>query len=87
MAKPNYAFAKRQRDIAKKQKKEEKRRLKAETKQKPAEGEEPLQQPADETTDAWFSIVYRVQRLHLYESDIILIVISLFSWEQHDQLD
>ena len=33
MAKPNYAFAKRQRDIAKKQKKEEKKRLKAEAQQ------------------------------------------------------
>jgi hypothetical protein len=30
MAKPNYAFAKRQRDLAKKQKQEEKRRRKAE---------------------------------------------------------
>lgn len=29
MAKPNYAFAKRQRDLAKKQKKEEKRQRKA----------------------------------------------------------
>lgn len=32
MAKPNYAFAKRQRDLAKKQKKEEKRLRKAEAK-------------------------------------------------------
>jgi hypothetical protein len=30
MAKPNYAFAKRQRDLAKKQKKEEKRQRKLE---------------------------------------------------------
>ncbi len=30
MAKPNYAFAKRQRDLAKKQKKEEKKRRKQE---------------------------------------------------------
>jgi len=30
MAKPNYSFAKRQRDLAKKQKQEEKRRKKAE---------------------------------------------------------
>jgi len=30
MAKPNYAFARRQRDLAKKQKQEEKRRRKAE---------------------------------------------------------
>jgi len=29
LAKPNYAFAKRQRDLAKQQKKEEKRRKKA----------------------------------------------------------
>ena len=33
MAKPNYAFAKHQRDLAKKKKKEEKRRLKAEARQ------------------------------------------------------
>ena len=31
MAKPNYAFARRQRDLAKKQKQEEKRRRKAGT--------------------------------------------------------
>ena len=31
MAKPNYAYAKRQRDLAKKQKKEEKRQRKAGT--------------------------------------------------------
>jgi hypothetical protein len=33
LAKPNYAFAKRQRDLAKKQKKEAKRQRKAETDQ------------------------------------------------------
>ncbi|MCL4799275.1 MAG: hypothetical protein KJ025_06785 [Burkholderiales bacterium] len=33
MAKPNYAFAKRQRDLAKKQKRDEKRRRKAAGKQ------------------------------------------------------
>lgn len=33
MAKPNYAFAKRQRDLAKKQKKEAKRQKKAEAAQ------------------------------------------------------
>lgn len=40
MAKPNYAFAKRQRDLAKKQKKEEKRLRKAaaQPEQRPAEG-------------------------------------------------
>lgn len=45
MAKPNYQFAKRQRDLAKKQKKEEKRLRKA------AQGEQPLpnlnEQPQD----------------------------------------
>jgi len=33
MGRPNYAFAKHQRDLAKKKKKEEKRRLKAEARQ------------------------------------------------------
>jgi len=38
VAKPNYAFARRQRDLAKKQKKEEKRRRKlAEHQEQPAE--------------------------------------------------
>jgi hypothetical protein len=40
MAKPNYSFAKRQRDLAKKQRKEEKRQRKAATQsaeQSPAE--------------------------------------------------
>lgn len=45
MAKPNYAFAKRQRDLAKKQKKEEKSRRKseraAETPAAPAGGTTP----------------------------------------------
>ena len=40
MAKPNYAFAKRQRDLAKKQKNEEKRLRKAGAKDtRPPEGE------------------------------------------------
>lgn len=48
MAKPNYAFAKRQRDLAKKQSKEEKRQRKAET-SSGATQEEPVQpQPASE---------------------------------------
>ena len=34
MAKPNYAFEKRQRDLAKKRKKDEKRQKKTETKDK-----------------------------------------------------
>ena len=41
MAKPNYAFAKRQRDLAKQQKKEEKRKKKA------AETAEATPAPAD----------------------------------------
>lgn len=39
MAKPNYAFAKRQRDLAKKQKKEEKLQKKNAAKNLPGEGE------------------------------------------------
>jgi hypothetical protein len=39
MAKPNYAFAKRQRDLAKKQKKEEKLQKKLAAKGLPGEGE------------------------------------------------
>jgi hypothetical protein len=44
MAKPNYQFAKRQRDLAKKQKKEEKAHRKAEAKadaERPPEGTPP----------------------------------------------
>ena len=37
MAKPNYAFAKRQRDLAKKQAKEEKKLKKAATSEAPAQ--------------------------------------------------
>ena len=49
MAKPNYAFAKRQRDLAKKQKKEEKRQRKAKANiEQPPEA--PVQQPSDEGT-------------------------------------
>jgi hypothetical protein len=50
MAKPNYAFARRQRDLAKKQKKEEKRRRKlANQQEQPAE---PVAPPATaEKTD------------------------------------
>ena len=47
--KPNYSFAKRQRDLAKKQKKEEKLQKKAEAKGvRPGEDEQnPSQPPAD----------------------------------------
>jgi hypothetical protein len=49
MAKPNYAFAKRQRDLAKKQKKEEKRQRKAGTPpEQPVEA--PPITPGEETT-------------------------------------
>ena len=49
MAKPNYAFEKRQRDLAKKKKKEEKRQRKTGTKdEQPPEGLP--QPPVDETT-------------------------------------
>jgi hypothetical protein len=42
VAKPNYAFEKRQRDLAKKKKKEEKRQKKAATQEpKPQEGQGP----------------------------------------------
>ena len=50
MAKPNYAFAKRQKEIAKKQKQEEKQRLKAATNQPPAVQDENQLPSADEKT-------------------------------------
>lgn len=51
MAKPNYAFAKRQKELAKKQKKEEKR-MKKEVPTTPADGETQATPaaPADEGT-------------------------------------
>ncbi|HYH41775.1 MAG TPA: hypothetical protein VD867_07305 [Burkholderiales bacterium] len=53
MAKPNYAFAKRQRDLAKKQKKEEKRLRKAsglpdETPEGEIEGQAPAEPGTEE---------------------------------------
>jgi len=49
MAKPNYAFEKRQRDLAKKKKKEEKRQRKAGTPDaQPQDG--PPQPPSDAST-------------------------------------
>ncbi len=51
MAKPNYAFEKRQRDLAKKQKKEEKRLAKSEVQQPPAEEESPSQPTLDEVAE------------------------------------
>jgi sRNA-binding protein len=49
MAKPNYAFAKRQRDLAKKRKKEEKRQRKAQAQEQPTP-DDTLPPPVDETT-------------------------------------
>jgi hypothetical protein len=48
LAKPNYEFAKRQRDLAKKQKKEEKRLRKSAAGEVPATGDLPPPQPPDE---------------------------------------
>jgi hypothetical protein len=50
MAKPNYAFEKRQKDIAKKKKKEEKQQRRNETKSEQSP-EEATQPTADKTTD------------------------------------
>ena len=41
MAKPNYSFEKRQRELAKKKKKEEKLKEKAERKSVPGQGDDP----------------------------------------------
>ncbi len=49
MAKPNYGFAKRQRDLAKKQKKEEKLRKKAAAKLEANGGVPDGDAPAEET--------------------------------------
>jgi hypothetical protein len=48
MAKPNYSFEKRQRELAKKKKKEEKAREKADRK---SGGDTSQAQPADEAAD------------------------------------
>lgn len=52
MAKPNYAFAKRQRDLAKKQKKEEKLHRKTGTNDSaPQEGQQPEGESPASTSD------------------------------------
>lgn len=51
MAKPNYSFQKRQRDLAKKQKKEEKRKKKLESGE-PAAAEPTTDVPAPDTEKA-----------------------------------
>jgi len=48
MAKPNYAFEKRQRDLAKKAKKEEKRQRKTGTPENPESPEPAVSPPATE---------------------------------------
>jgi hypothetical protein len=48
MAKPNYAFDKRQRELAKKKKKEEKQQLKAAAEPLPVSEEEPSTPALDE---------------------------------------
>ena len=50
MAKPNYAFARRQRDIAKKQKEQEKRQRKTGAQQPPPPQADLPQPPVDKTT-------------------------------------
>jgi dethiobiotin synthetase len=56
LAKPNYSFAKRQREIAKKQKKEEKRLRKTGSEEVVVEGTPGLQVPADESTPLSLSL-------------------------------
>jgi hypothetical protein len=51
MAKPNYAFAKRQRDLAKKQKKEEKLQRKTGTGDNPLQEDQPQDLPPQPTGD------------------------------------
>ena len=52
MAKPNYAFAKHQRDLAKKKKKEEKKKLKEEAKQQQQPDGEIPETPEDDSLEA-----------------------------------
>ena len=51
MAKPNYGYEKRQRDLAKKQKKEEKRLKKAAAKAEQTEGQPPAENAGQESPD------------------------------------
>lgn len=51
LAKPNYAFAKRQRDLAKQQRKEEKRKRKADA-ANPPPATEPQPSPASEKSSS-----------------------------------
>ena len=51
MAKPNYAFAKKQRDLAKKKKKEDKQRLKKEAQQSSVDDELTVEPAVDEIAE------------------------------------
>jgi len=51
MAKPNYAFAKKQRDLAKKKKKEDKQRLKKEAQQSSDDDELTVEPAVDEIAE------------------------------------
>ena len=53
MAKPNYSFEKRQRELAKKKKKEEKRLHKLRLKEEAAQGQQPA--PVDDTAQELLS--------------------------------
>jgi hypothetical protein len=56
MAKPNYAFQKRQKEIAKKKKKEEKLLQKAEAAESKSQGDQPVSDDVDKveaTDDTW----------------------------------
>lgn len=52
MAKPNYSFAKRQRELAKKKKKEEKRQRKAAEQQQEQQPEQELGEPLQADSEA-----------------------------------
>ena len=49
LAKPNYSFEKRQKELAKKKKKEEKKQQKQEKLKNPGEDKDPLDLPEDQS--------------------------------------
>jgi hypothetical protein len=89
MAKPNYAFAKRQRDLAKKQKKEEKRQRKTQAQQPQAHDE--LLQPSVETCKS--SVTVPVSNTDTSESrrkaqiDALLLTLPGVSTRKINRLD
>ncbi len=76
MAKPNYEYVKRQKEIAKKQKKEAKRQMKAEAKQLSAQEAESPQSPEDEKTVSWFLLFYT---LYVQAKSAVVILASASS--------